>query len=1383
MIIIQLLQSIITGKNNLFFLQNKNFTDIVNQAYELHPAIVANHAILMGRQDSYLLANYSFPVALTDNIKPNIPAKLKKIVRNTDPDSKLSPAEALLTEFDTKFDKLLGFIVSKENPHEYFLAHAKGSASPLAPLLDFDPEISGETMRNNIIASYLYIESLIADGSIEPNESNIKTILLNIKKNFWNKVLKERDSFQKRGSGIVFTGKQSLNSYTISNCKVAPVSYEKNVDPSSLKVNSDLDITIGEIKKSVFRLPPTSHKNEQAVGMRNIGEKQIADILEPYFERHVVVPAFLLEASKIIIAMSNNAKNADKNDKVNSIKEGLKFIEKNAARTLDTMDDDVIQENFGVDFKTMRGIFKGSVGILSKVLEKQMLDTIELTGSNTVYPSFKYNISESMQAISFSPDLSMLERDALKEKITSMDDSLTEEQVDNIVSFVFDNIFDASAICEAINRYEYLSNVKTFHFRHIKGQNSTKSAADSIAPGTSKGSKIRSLHLSLSLQDADQFYSVVSYKAKDELASLDAFELHSRDVLINDQHQTVFDKSVVSPSLIEITTGQNARIDIVNALRGNGEPVNKLSSGDISMATPALWGFTDYGNRHDTRIGGFTTDEAHRDKGSRVEAFLTDLENHFPQATSITASGTILSGLRNFGRFIKSIAGNSDINFERSLIKHCAIKSFKSAFSGFVVAQADIDPGIRSEINIAVLDYYKSNRLFIDERTAFNAYLYDTSALEKVFQTLWSNPAIRIKMNLAAETQDLNSDFYSNRHAFFALCDDTCRHIIHPEIQAAKGDDLKRDFLSENLLSSFIASGKGAVSNHTKMMPGFTNPIGMADLLGYLSNISISIKRPSDDIKYSILNRDQIIARSRTPKAYKVDSSFRSDMLLFDAMVRNFRNRTQLSSVKRNMINLFELILNAIKHDPKAFGFASANINHLSNSTQKTVNDSATDIYIAHLMQSEIGDVPQERKELFEEKLKLVSLVTGYMQPFMQTLIKDPALTKEKEKAARLEHETFTYVIDNTPFTIRIDDLDGIQTSFNDINGHQATFVDSADDHIFYNIDKDGSLLFSSHGKLTKMPFSTMLSLEIDDRLPPIVIEYSLTSPQEREIIESIAFGDNLIRNLTDAINGGQNTRVMTTRVAVTQASIQHMVLAAAARQNKNESFSLLVAETDRHIKEMVDAIAGSSILRENNIEIIGASSNQISTIIDNLSATGKRIGIVGSFVSLAEGIDMSCIDLGFYPGAVNNIAAFIQSAARQVNGGDKTESRFYLADEEMCSISFSGLNNPQEILQQLSKGVNMTSPIDVNFLRVLHDRSGAIRTLPSFNIDANCNMLHYLEAYESFMTGQMNKKELLSKEDIENSMNAKLTVQGKIALGANAPEQENQDIAVNVGL
>ncbi|MDD4969751.1 MAG: hypothetical protein PHT07_10030 [Paludibacter sp.] len=1352
MLSINALLSMVHKQSSIFFIQGKNYDDIVAQFWDTNPLILSEAGVFIGEQNLFEKNNYAFPFPISDDLFPNIPAILKKELVSPDEDP-THPAERLGRDFLSFYWQIKERIGDDRDEVLKKIQSLLSKNQDMKVLLDHPAFHSDQKAFKDASATIYYLSYLIENKFLIQNEHTVSVVKKKIFENFFGRMLEEKKRYLSQAEGnVIFAGKQFVENFSASDS--APAKLFKS---SKMTLTSTVDIKKANRSTKEFYATSYDAKGEPDGG-------RLWDFYSKEMYSNISSPSSF-QGSKSTYGQ-------------------FPFIIDGSKNALSTMDDimKIASERIDEYLKTVdttpyEDIFAGSEiapADITEFMSRQVQPILrfvsaKIKGENNGIVDTK----RPYDPIAVNGEI--LEGSAIDlNKINFEEAMIPALQMigvanpKNAVARIKSEIFKSHRIALEISTASFVWSVKEMFMAH-KNRHFDKRV--SAVFGKKMGADSVSFTIDLSGKtDRLLFPSKVSTLPDgSKVNKVDYFEFMTDTNTEKKPH--VFTEKDVLPRTINYTLkSAETHAEITNAVVSGEMPVSK-SSGRFTRSNNAsyFWSIN-----ADNEIASISIDEAHKNtsnqKAFQLKSLLDSVERLYPRGSKLIATGTPLAGLKSFTKLIETISGADGVGFSSTILKYCGNFKFKRVFGAALYTAFKNDTEFFAQFSQIMVDIFGGKEFDSSRIGLISSY----PGASHVVNFVWGSNAIKAVFMEGGELSGVMVTKRDSERALYEIMEETVREYL----RAAKEEDSDK---LEIMMSSVWDAATKKNSFITIQAPGFNNPLGLSTFLGFLNKANVSIRRPSKDIFYEVIDKDHLSTYNHPDGALLTDDDrvLTRGVLGAEFILKKYQSYYQIHKIKETITLLFGMVADAIRTEPTKYGFSSfAEAGKILNRTQISVDDSVEDLYTRFLNNN--GSVgadfaPDKEKAMFD----IVHFVEG--------IILDKDFFIDRFNAIRYtEDERFDF--DCRGIKMSLPKTFASQIDFHHIShgsaevyfGEQPSRV--AGNAVRVNLIK-GVPNFEINGTLSPIHFSFPLTVSIDERFPSLRINYNAANRDDNTILETIAFINDTKELAQNHIENHENIRMMTTRVAITGAAILANVAAAVDRKDTDSAFNIVVNVTDGRLLDLINEIhkKAGSLMESNKVKIFASTPMNINSILTEFKARKEQISVVGNYESLAEGFDMEFVDTGMYLGAVRKTAAAIQSFARQI-GFNKKVSSFYLANNGKLATLNGQIESKTAEKSLLKAAVSLAESEISNhsgnsvFNYAISLSKNGVTVAPSDIISANLASYQELLSYEHFMNGalvsneQIEEKTLMtwSKAEVKNKISAPTT---KVVIRASSKE------------
>lgn len=1312
----QMLTSLFKKGDSVFFVQNKNFDDIIQQAWEMSPLLVSEMAVFIGNQTRFALPSFESPLPITKGIFPNIPAILKKMLVNPEKGSMDVAADKLSKTFVRDFEMIKTAISKHPEPAQLMdMEH-----SPIAELFYDHPILKrGDEMTLAMMSTYFYLKKIHADGYINAS----KPVYTAIKKKlvgFFTDLLEEEKLLESKNHGrVIFAGKQFIDNY-------AAISEDPAVifDGLKAKISSDLDVNERGVDAEIEAFDPTVGPSEFSIlsnTMRNdVSSLLLPDTIAKYTdEGNFVLPYTFSKIPETLLSkrMAKNIQLA----LLDSIGEKLSIA--------------LNEKGYGDFYGSAESAIKMTLSTMMTQLSSNnfnLQDYIEqskLKHNDVVVPyhDFAKTNGESVSGTIISlPDMFPLEKiisEACKfndiEEYEAVSAILAETVLqDKDIAFAISNALFHEVVFEVLS-----GHLKPSAWARIKSafkDNIRSEAITFTLPGKSK--------------DAHEII-LPSRRRRINGNNEAVFEKIKIGSLYNsDDHPDLFLDSPAEAISVRYTIAKGkdpiVRIEkAASVINGKIKTINRSAAKvSKSISSKIFWE-----NTPREGIVSAGVDETHRNisknKRFQLQSLFESISSKTENPQRIIVTGTPMAGLASFANLIETIGGVGGGKFANSIIQYCGNFKFKSEFIAAIMHLASTNPMIdaifedffkaSSDFTVTVVDGKRKGSIEISTEEY-------TEAVEALFAELWGHEAL-------AKLLSGNDEFGEIHLNYFDAYDD------FKEIMNVVAKKIASNSTKEPTKEMLWTAAKETAS----LAPGFSNPIAFSGFFDYIKGANASFQRPADDIRYDIRDKAAVYAALSGGVANRQITEKGKAVLLTGMAISAYSRMMFLPNVKMALTSMASILVQHMRDNHETYGIDTpSEAAEIFNRSQVSVPDGVMDIIEAKIRRKPI------RQECSGEKIKYAEKALNVAHEVLTNFdqIRSDAISAAAVGIKTIPVETKDFgTID-----MQIDEVLAIKNKFVDISGRSLVFGDdkAAEGVIF--LDENHGVVCVRNGNIEPYLYELSLSYDIGNGIPAVEFTINAANPDDASIMEAAAFIDQSSGLFEHHLSHNENIRIMTTRVAITNLSIAGAVKAAMESRVK-ENVRIIVNATDERIARYVNQIVSSNVLPA-NIEIEASTPTTINAAWERAREKKEQIVIIGNYESLAEGYNMEFVQTGFYLGALENPAATTQSFARQIGHNSKISS-FYLANNGAgFTLKGGGIKHDSKVVGEKLDKIVFSESTAKAIQALVHSlcNTNNVREAPSLNSRRNGNKMLELFAHEHVMSGKLSAEE--NKENINLS-------------------------------
>lgn len=1342
---------------NIMMVQNKNLDDIAEQVVDYFP-LLAKDIIFNSSEKVYLFKinkSIEYPVNIAKQVTPQVIQLMKERIKFQGQKNSLKSDTAILANTYTKDMNRIYKLLNNITLEDLLVKFEK---SPFIDILKLtDKKKVDKDIEKAILQSFLYIQTMYEKKYIKASDAEFAFEKM---KNFVEKIIDSKDRLHSN----------KLSKYGID---LIPknVMYSINVDSPNTNVVLDKKVDIMRFDNKKFATPfeliidekgETQLINIESAATRN----QFAEVIESTFT-----------IDKKTRELSNDGKfyktvTTNNHSDILSLKEAqaLSFVYKNLKNISDEFDDYItayIKQRIDSSSLVASPLYR------IDGLDEQVQDSIETNLFELYNPE---SVEDFFKASGFSE----------------------KQEAKNFIKLIEDK--------ETLVEFATQQNIKNFNNTLFYLYNTTLSATTAkrlelISPLTYKKYKelASSFTMDMELKGNTLVYPIRKYTDESKTSSYfyDSFEIFKESLDLDNLAKN--SKTQISGLAVNFTYANSNAIITVKREQNPDLSLDLIVKRNDNLNSA-------YTIDLKADIANITIDESH--KGLKktsanltihdVTAYLHKLAlSNNGSFTSI--SGTPLSGMaRDIGKIMTTgVDIELSSNITKNIDNYCTSFEFKDDLDAMIFSSIEAFPDGH------IYNALKKTITIPDDRKNVSLENLKLTDIEiegirgELTEIINSIPNLDIddkrelKGSKASKTNiEKKFEYYKEIYKI----EEAYQKISSDKIVRRKENDVKGLLFSK-------------IDVFAKKVPGINNFATLADIIRKVgSNNSVNISRVSDNASYNILDIDilkkQTAARDTKHSTAIKLINYKDRTLALGAFLDSYKSKLKLGQIKEKVNMIFESwvidifseanfqktirylgldskfdIKDSINNDESVM-----KINDLRSRSGKSINNSSTDIFNVLYFGSE-----KEKYELSSNKdlKEKVNFVVSLLDKFIEFSEKYDELhaksrvVYENEKArAKAEdrvmdsknlHFNFDgFLYDASKYEDLSNDLENIhifKPNSPTTNGQEINIV---------TLSNDGAILINN----IPIVFKTEININKWENFlnHTIDLNYSLTNKNESEILEYVASDSSLLYK--QHIDNGENIRVMSGRNANLVISLMDTIDALAHREDKEKKAVIIFNKNESkhyNFSKILDSIE-PDFLENNNIELkVTKSSTFASALYEIQKNKNLQIAVVGNYVALAEGIDMSCIDTGFYVGSLRESAETIQSFARQ-RGHNKDVSNIYLGNNgiferykilKSASIADYTIDNTpfKSLTKSLFSGnIEMIKSSVDESIKDLEQLNFA-STTASIIVSTNTTLAR-LEAYEAVMSGRYpaqyfdyDKQLVLSfsenfKRDIDNNGN-----------------------------
>jgi hypothetical protein len=1410
----QMLMSLVEKEDSIFFVQNKNFDDIIMQAWDMNPLLVSEMAVFIGEQSRFNIKNYSTPVPLSKSIFPNIPIILKRNLKNPIQGSSSAPADILSSTFINDFEMIREQIenLKKEEIKDILVNAVRHDFPDLESLCSIALLERDDAISTATAVSILYVTKLAKDGFIDNNKEIAKKIIKAIFTGFLTKTSGEVDIYRTRKhGGIIFAGKQYIDSFS---AKVKENSSLGKIGRMSF--STPLELSASFLTSSSFT---NDFKSEfvSRKGAKDIKEQASARDREIDAEHNVMLSFLKLpdevasraETSKISLPMPilssvmNSKAEADQKAKIireifeEASQKYSAILSKKADKFLNTEDAAKIFKDFGA-FESNHSEFEYFVSTTTEALMGSIREAI-LAGKSQIenvareeaYPGFLLNENDAVYGTTI--DISRFDLIGIiksKAQMAGIDDD------QNFASWYASNYAEYAGIAGEVSMAAYKMVIKTMFQTNLN-----RSASAKTLKSFGEGQVAKTVRFSFDLVHGAPYMVAPSRSARIKGAAAGVefiIEKINLQTKINSQQSPhVFVDTFASPRKIEVAFGESfgttITIKAISVIDQDG--VEKVIDKDASAASKSMSSAYYWEATPNNEIVSSAIDEVHKNtsgkRGFQAKGLLDTFGEMFPNSSRIIGTGTPLAGLLPFSKLIETISGAEGVKFSASILRYCGNYKFKNDFVAEIYHTMNIDKDFSSIIAVAAKSYTDAKAMDRESGSLISFGLESEAVANVQFESIWTLDTTKKMFEEGGALSDSSITKQDARKAFELVMESTAREIAsqikktHAEQTEEQTEEDSEEIKGLEWYEE--ALWKAATKHNsllTSIAPGFSSPISLSSYLGFVNGANPSIRRPSADIEYDVIDKAEL-EKKQGGNSIIAESEMAcgKGVLAVEYALRRYRTGYHIEKTKQTIMSAFTLVTDAARKTPSNLGLKSVqNATELLNRSQVSVEDSAEDIYEYYLNHRKMPTwVSQDKINIVKNIMKLSSEIIGNWEKFAATRNESSAngltsFTVHGDDGSSVELSTEQAM----EMSFMHENIQGISVGFESATtskSKQAQKLIRMKDGLPYRFD-------SKSGSESDLVFRVPLSVEIDARFPSVKVNYNISNRDDKSILEVFAFCKKTKEIAQGHIDSNLSLRLMTTRVAITEAAFVVACSSALDRKDTDNIFNVVVNATDKRIENFIKEVfhLNGQMLKEARVKVWVATPDTINTIFEEINDKNEKMSVVSNYESLAEGYNMEFIDIGMYLGAVDKTAAAIQSFARQT-GFNRKKSSFYLGNGGHSHLlGGQSLKKGRDLLDIINEvcGYEITEKNGEQVFSKLESSltSDGFSLAKSYNIPINTSRYIELLAYEHFMNGALVHSGKTSSEELKkwsSIINSDITIDAEIvALGEKGKEEEH---------
>ena len=1275
-----------TRSNSAFFIQKKNFVDILGQMFRIWPFALAHNTTALGPNRKYNITEAKAPLVITEWVYKNIPVALrdklgkdgKSLLKNPIQGSDLSPVEAIGETFGKNMELFIK--VSKEiNDTEFKKITRKNKK-----LLDYEfcmgeTEVP-DTEAGRVLskAFYFYIVKIIRDKFLpEAIEGSISgEVVKKMYNSHWEDYRNEAKLKKRTSGGLVLIGKQFISGFDTSE-------------------------EISNIYKISGKGNPPTIITDYDVSFSTKEENNTDKILEKMdiFIDGLEVPGFSGEEALLPSLLTSSTESGNKKRKIQneatakSISSMLLDIE--SARITKIVED-LPQEDFSEDeeFELYDDLETLQESIV-EIFTRWTGFSFPVTPKNT---TLSYILADNIPAEGLLIDLSYKIEDL--EKLTGMLKNKSRPQVlQNIFQQIAKEYTTKKDLAKIISNSVYKCVAISTIDNNILGNQTSIKRRIGLFSGVASPKSVSFMY---NLSSPTNLIVPIKQKAltKKEIADGVKREITINEILTNSEISKKEDPSITKdeklyPKQAFLVVNNSGEYYIkYEELFYKDKNINirfeeKFKKFNSNYTSPTMWYFGEK-----TSIIGIGIDEVHKTIKNPAAQKLGIAGGvcHHPDYKNLKIFITYLTGtpytgnLSVFSNLITTQASDKMSKLlSKEIRKHNGNFKITDQVMAFMIDKNNHSPQLEKIFHETLIEAFKK---ILEEGSKTNI----SEIVENMRNELISDPKVFSDMMKFSEENDFESIPSSAEmiKSFSIIIKDVIK-ILSREFKN-KVNELKKieeyDYRTKNrktpppeekinisnratekALKTFdvsllnieetIIEGRTILS---RPAPGLSNLVAMAAVVGY-SESNISIKALTDKMQYITLDSNDGEFDRKTKPNLAIDEEI---ILNFEDIIAKYRRRFALTATYQAFRKLLEIATDGVKeHGSVLLGLTSIEVNELINKTKSSKSDGILDILKDSIVYEK--SIPSEKEAVIEVLINIVNFIADNEQE----KIKNLARTLEDGESGYIN------ITDNHKIKVSVEELTSLVFSFNMANNRHniASYekavkedVKSSNQH-YLALKKNGIFMIGKdkNGKVNGMrrvAYMTSLETQPFKELPPIKSKINITYNDEASLINVGAGIVKIKDKLLEHINKDENTRTMTTRTDMTKYGLEATLQALIERDDISKTHTILLNETSDEVtkfrKEIEDNPELVKLLKAKNILIESVSVEDLEVCVDPILSQGGKLHFIGNIASSAEGVNNDYIQVGMFLGPLNedpNITT--QSVARQT-GNNQDESLFY---------------------------------------------------------------------------------------------------------------------------
>jgi hypothetical protein len=1335
-ITLMMLLSAITGKNSLMLVQGKNFEDILSQAYETYPFLVMNNAEILGEQRYFKMDRTTLPLALTDKVYPNIPAMLKrnnKVLQNPLKDSSLAASDHLSRTYGLEYLELLSIVRNMDEEEKTRVVEEKVRFHGKEAI--FPEDGLGEDAKNVAIATALYIQRLINDGWIsDPGKTpEAHAAITGEMRKFWKEYREDIQKLKGKTGKVIFTGKNYIGKLAARQDNHFELKPQKAGLPA-VKSKYDIDVSVQAQK--------LDDGLDYGIALKDWMRNLSLDGVNGIINKMVVVPSVKLKRGR---------------ERSSYQKELFRKIEKAIVRTF----EEVLPSMASPE------TVKWGARDAAKILLPLFVNDIKKEAGKTVSVPYLLFDGHNASGSGFAPSKNdydeVLKRVAgivfNREMAVAGEADLSIEDLENKLAEELPIERTVAEINDAI--YRYHANIA------FAGLQSPRERISSRFGRLVNGKVNRENKAELKLFFRKPVIDVIAPDSS-ALDSLYRFRPSAKHYDLDDL--TKLTEKGLGTREARLIVGGEFSIEFERLYAGEEQFTRMRKDYATNIQDSVIW---EVGESDRTKICGAFLDEGHKNtgKGTRIPTtYLTEaIRKNYPASLITLATGTPIGKLDGFVKLIEMLSGRIGQNTTRRMLEHCGnyrpnlalISYILSGRSGTERLDGILEESIDSvrsflysgvpvsEINFAKLGTEVYGKIAEDRALRRDMSIFEREQfvfldnIEREVPILLEEVVryfIReTKREISSKEKELTTQFSQKHGIPISKIDSEMRKTLK---EAAAREVYGR------LPGGLDAVKKAVLSGTTKLTTlsdGFSNPIQLSTITGFVPKSVFSIRRPDRNIKYDIVDSSKRI----DPDIERSMSRENVDLMAVNDMIQHYRRAYSLGKIKRTYETVFSLAVDLLReHSKEVLNLETEDFNEIANRSKKTVKDGIFDYFLA-CIDGKSPNMDEEKQRLYSEAINLTGKIIEETRGILTTIKQDPEKHFAIEIKPGLKVKLQNSALGEVSYDFKLPEGKAKIVGKPSRNRGAEIYLD--EEGIFVSLGGEDPI---------RLRYVVDLSVKMFNNLPAIGFSIRPLNRDDISIMEAMAFSRDSSELLKREIDRGMNTRVMTTRTAITKSGILELLNALDKREDKGKKHAVIVSVDNPEVSALVSLLLNDAryvdFLERNGIELVPLKGiGTLEKVADEYINAGFGVHVAGNYEVFAEGVPMDFINVGIYRGALGSIETSIQSFARQI-GNRQKHSRFYLYnDGRLCSMIF-GENVPH----RSKRAEGLPSPIHsligkpINLDYTMADGKGTYLGERSIQ-PGGALMIRPIKIQESY-TGKMNHHREVSFGSYELFMEGK---------------------------